>query len=223
MGLRSYRFSEFIQLDKLYPGGLSNDLDSMDTFLKSIEKGTVEIVKENVESMEQEMENDIIIDDEVFSNIDFFDYKSSSSALNIIYNSTLISIYSFLETRMKHFYELLKDQQNIKINKKDGESNILFYKRKLADEFSIDFSEVNLDWEEICSYTLLRNALTHSHIQEADISKKIIDYQKIINMEFLTTEVESTVLVFQINDFNFLSLFFKKVSKFLNFICYERR
>jgi hypothetical protein len=223
MGLRSYRFSEFIQLDKLYPGGLSNDLDSMDTFLKSIEKGTVEIVKENVESMEQEMENDIIIDDEVFSNIDFFDYKSSSSALNIIYNSTLISIYSFLETRMKHFYELLKDQQNIKINKKDGESNILFYKRKLADEFSIDFSEVNLDWEEICSYTLLRNALTHSHIQEADISKKIIDYQKIKNMEFLTTEVESTVLVFQINDFNFLSLFFKKVSKFLNFICYERR
>jgi hypothetical protein len=223
MGLRSYRFSEFIQLDKLYPGGLSNDLDSMDTFLKSIEKGTVEIVKENVESMEQEMENDIIIDDEVFSNIDFFDYKSSLSALNIIYNSTLISIYSFLETRMKHFYELLKDQQNIKINKKDGESNILFYKRKLADEFSIDFSEVNLDWEEICSYTLLRNALTHSHIQEADISKKKIDYQKIKNMEFLNTKVESTVLVFQINDFNFLSLFFKKVSKFLNFICYERR
>jgi|GEM_PF-4892315 len=101
--LRSYRFQEFYIIDKLYPTGLDNDLDSMKTFLNSIEKGTLEMVKSDVQKMEGEMENDIIIDNEViFSNVDFLDYKSTSSALNIIYNSTLVSLYSFLETRLKY-------------------------------------------------------------------------------------------------------------------------
>ncbi|CAM1366471.1 hypothetical protein TOREUM_30537 [Tenacibaculum litoreum] len=215
----SYRFQQFLIIDRLYPTGLDNDLDSMKTFLKSIEKGTLEMIKSDVQKMEVEMKNDVIIDNEIiFSNVDFLDYKSTSSALNIIYNSTLVSLYSFLETRLKFLYELLENQKNIRINKNKGESNIMFYKRKLEEKYFLDFSSLNAEWEEICLHTLLRNTLTHSHIQEqkTDIS----DYKKIQSIEHLSTEMNSGILLFEINDFKFLYNFFDKISEILNFICY---
>jgi len=116
----------------------------------------------------------------------------------------------------------LEKQENIRINKNKGESNIMFYKRKLEEEYFIDFSSLNAEWEEICSHTLLRNTLTHSHIQETDISKKISDYKKIQNIKYLSIEINSDILLFEINDFKFLYNFFDKISKLLNFICYKK-
>jgi hypothetical protein len=220
--LTSYRFQEFQKLDKLYPTGLSNDLDAMKLSLKSIEKGTLKILKKEIEEMKTEMENDIIIDDTVVqSNVDFLDYISSSNASNIIYNSMMISLFSFLETRLMLLSKLVEPRNSILLNDISGKG-IYKYKKYLSKVHLIDFSSQQKEWELICSYALLRNKLIHSQSVEFDIKSNNKEYNKLKKLEYLTVNESSDKALFYINNQEFLNKCFETISNFLEFICYVK-
>ncbi len=222
MGLTSYRFTEFSHLKKLYPLGLGSDLDALKLSLKSIENGTLKTLNKEIEEMETEMDNDVVIDDTVVhSNIDYLDYISSTNASNIIYNSMMISLFSFLETRLMLLCKLVEPRNSILLSDISGKG-IYKYKKYLSKVHSIDFNSQQKEWELICSYALLRNKLIHSQSVEFDIKANSKEYNKLKKLEHLTVKESSNKAFFYIDNQEFLNKCFETVSKFLEFICYVK-
>ncbi|KAB1159469.1 hypothetical protein F7018_03920 [Tenacibaculum aiptasiae] len=220
MGLTSYRFTEFNDLTKLNPLGLEGDLDAIKLSLKSIEVGTLNILQNEIKEMQSEMENDIIIDDTIVqSNVDYLDYISSRQASNIIHNSMMISIFSFLETRLLLLCKLIEPRNSILLNDISGKG-IYKYKKFLSKVHSIDFSSQQNEWELITSYALLRNKLVHSQSVDFDIKKNSKEYIKLKKIEHLTVKEYSDKAFFYIDSQEFHNKYFQTVSKFLEFICY---
>jgi hypothetical protein len=221
MGLSSYRFKEFQKLDKIYPTGLNNDLDALKMFLKKIKEETSGDLKDEINKMENEMENDIVVDNVVLhSNIDYLDYASSLNALNLVYNSILISLCSFIETRLFMLCKLIEDKNVKSIKSINGESKIDTYKKYLEEVHSVDFNSVQNDWKQITSYAYLRNQFVHNQIPEINIDTNKTGYEKLRNIKFLNIKTESDFATFSINDSRLLDEYFDIISRFLQFICY---
>jgi hypothetical protein len=223
MGLSSYRFKEFQKLDKIYPTGLNNDLYALKMFLKKIKVETSESLKCEINKMENEMENDIVICDVVLhSNIDYLDYASSLGTLNLVYNSILITLCSFIETRLFMLCKLIEDKSVKSIKTKMGESKIDSYKRYLEEVHLVDFNLVQNDWEQITSYAYLRNQFVHNQIPGINIDNNEYGYKKLCNIKFLNIKTESNIANFSINDARLLDEYFDIISRFLQFVYYVK-
>lgn len=224
MGLSSYRFKEFQELDKIYPTGLDNDLDALKIFLKNIQNETTENLKNDIKEMEKEMEKDIVEDNIVlYSNIDYLDYASSLNALNLVYNSMLISLCSFIETRLMMLCKLIESKSDKSIDSIKGRSKIYKYKNYLSTVHLIDFNIIHSDWKQICSYAYLRNQLVHNQIPQINIKTNKVGYRKLRNIKFLDIKVKSNIATFTITDSRLLNDYFDVISRFLQFICYVKK
>ena len=223
MGLTAYRFTEFWKLDKLFPAGIDTDLESMKVALRTIQKGAGDVLKIEIDKMEGEMKNDIVIENEViYSNVDYLDFFSSSSALNIIYNSMVISIFSFIETRLMLLCKLIEKRNKILLSDISGKG-IYKYKRYLSKVHDIDFNPKNEEWELLGSYAFLRNKLIHSHSVEINMRYNEKDYKKLKKIKSLSVTESSDIATFHIRDQECVNDFFALASSFIQFICYIKR
>jgi hypothetical protein len=219
MGLFTNRFPEFRELDKLYPTGLDNDLDALKTFLKFTQNGTTENLKKDIKEMEEEMKNDIVKDSVVLhSNVDYLDYMSSSNALNLIYNSMLISLCSFLETRLGLLCKLIENRETESLKNIIGTSTLVKFKNYLSEVHSIDFNSINSEWEQIFAYAYLRNKLVHNHSPKINIKTNPDGYSELKKIKFLYLDDKSEINKIYINDPRILEEYFDLISRILNFI-----
>lgn len=85
----------------------------------------------------------------------------------IFYNSIIISLYSYLEYKMKKLNEDLNKHDRInritKVKKNSNESKINCYKRFLTENYNIDFSNIDEDWSQIELFAKLRNVIVHDN------------------------------------------------------------
>jgi|TARA_B110000091_G_C13773509_1_gene457795 hypothetical protein len=222
--LRSLRLEQFDNYKKYCHLGLYGDLDSMQTSLNVIMKGAVFPLEKSISESEDEMKNDIVYEDgeELYTTVDYLDYYNNINAKTIIYNSSIISVYSFLETRLLLLCNLL--DTNFSINKKDNTAYITQCKNYLSANHNIDFKLIEKDWQIILSYQTLRNELVHNSILEIPKSQinlwKIKRLRKIKHLKASESNA-SKIIKFQIVNKDCIHFFYTKVSKILEFIHYN--
>lgn len=224
--LRSSRLEKFDNYKKYCHLGLYGDLDSMQTSLNSIMKGAVFPLEKSISESENEMKNDIVYEgedgEELYTTVDYLDYYSNINAKTIIYNSSIISVYSFLETRLLLLCNLL--DPNFSINKKDKTAYITQCKNYLSVNHNIDFKLIEKDWKIITCYQTLRNELVHNSIIEIPESRSVMwKIKRLREIDHLKESEPnaSKTIKFQIVNKECIHFFFTKVSKILEFIHYN--
>ncbi len=222
MALGVYRFKEFEAFDKLYPSGIYNDMDTIKTSLKTMYEGTILNLKKEVDSMKQEMKQDVVIDNEViYSNVDILDFYSSSNAINIVYNSMFISLHSFLETRLRFMCKLIESRSSIKLNDISGKG-IYKYRKYLEKVHQVNFDSQKNNWELICHYSLLRNKLTHSQTNEINVISEKTEFNKLKKLDHLTIIESNNFAKYKIDNIELIEGFLRVVSNFLEYVCIKR-
>lgn len=235
LGTKHYRFKEFKELYKLYPAGIFTDLDALKRFMSFIKNNTADTLKNEINEIENEIEkeNDIIeiiekkFEDEVESienlafdsNVDYIDYYSSKGALNLVYNSILITLCSFLETRVKLLCTLLGYRKGSFRKKRNTESFLSFYMSYLNGEHHIDFSAIDDYWKKIEQYSTLRNTITHNEKQVIGVPSE--KFRKIKQISYLNIIKKGKNASFIIDDPRLLEECFDTVKGILEFICYK--
>lgn len=173
--------------------------------------------------MEKEMEKNVIIEDIIFhSDVDYFNYYSNLNALNLLYNSILISICAFFETRIEFLCKLLEKSRSTSIKSIGGKSNIEKFKNYLSEVHSVDFEPVNKEWEQIIAYAYLRNKLVHNQFPNIKIKSNQEGYSRLKKIRYLSITINNGVATFKINDPKLLDEYISDVYKFLHFTCYKK-
>jgi hypothetical protein len=223
MGLFSYRFKEFGNYDSLYPGGLEGDIDGIRKVIEVVQEESIDSLKRDLETMNEELKKDIVVDGEVIhSNVDILEFESMRNAHLMLHNSLFITIFVFLETRLRYLCKLIEPRANITLNDISG-NGIHKYKRYLEKVHLIDFSPMKGEWDLICSYTLLRNRLVHNSSNKIKIVDEKSDYEKLLRLKqkHLVFEKQGGNAYFYITNRKFLDEVLNVVYKFLRYTCLE--
>lgn len=95
--------------------------------------------------------------------------NSSYFTNNIFYKSTLITIYSFLESLLKEITRIEQKKFNLKLSPKDLKGQgVLQYKDYLKKVVQIDFQTLNSLWIKINDVRIVRNFLVHDYLDYSD-------------------------------------------------------
>jgi hypothetical protein len=224
MGLFSYRFKEFRNYDSLYPAGLEGDIDGLRKVIQVGQEESINSLKRDLDAMNDALNKDIIVDGEVIhSNVDIFESESTGNAHLILYNSMFITIFVFLETRLRYLCKLIEPRTNITLNDISGKG-IQKYKRYLEKVHLVDFSPVKGEWDLICSYILLRNKLVHDSANKIKIVEEKTEYEKLLKLKqkHLAFEEQDGNAYFFITNRKFLDEFLDTIHKFLRYTCFKR-
>jgi hypothetical protein len=222
MGLFSYRFKEFQHYDSLYPAGLEGDIDGMRKVIQVAQEESIDSLKRDLAAMNDELEKDIVVDGEtIYSNVDILEFESTRNASLMLYNSMFITIFVFLETRLRYLCRLIEARSNIRLNDIAGRG-IQKYKRYLEKVHLIDFSPVKGEWDLICSYILLRNKLVHDSSNKVKIVEEKPTYKKLLKLKHLVFQVQGGNAYFYVANRRFLDDFLNIVCTFLRYVCFER-
>jgi len=114
-GLYSCRFKEYNKLSIHGIVSIDQDCDNLRQYIVKMEEGTAQLLKNQIEGADGEMENDIMTKEDFFSNLNFLDYLGYHSNLKMIYASMLITMYSFLESRLLLACKLIEGRNKIKL------------------------------------------------------------------------------------------------------------
>jgi hypothetical protein len=224
MGLFSYRFKEFGNYDSLYPAGLEGDIDGIRKVIQVVQEESIDSLKTDLEAMNDELRKDIVVDGEVIhSNVDILEFESTRNASLMLHNSLFITIFVFLETRLRYLCKLIEPRANITLNDISG-NGIHKYKRYLEKIHLIDFSPVKAEWDLICSYILLRNKLVHDSSNKIKIVEEKNDYKKRLKLKqrHLVFQEQDGNAYFYITDRKFLDEFLDIISEFLRHTCFVK-
>lgn len=140
------------------------------------------------------------------------------------YNSSLISIYSFLEFSLKNICNQVQGKLYITISVDDisGSSYINTSKKYLEKIICINFKKVDKQWVEITKYQTIRNIIVHDNCSiihgEKDI-KESKNYNLL--MQFKKIEIEPNYGSFIIKNYTLLLDFVDIVETFLTHIINE--
>lgn len=140
------------------------------------------------------------------------------------YNSSLISIYSYLEHTLNEICLQVQKQLRIKISVDDisGKGYIDRSRKYLEKIIHIPFHVVDKQWVEITKYQKIRNLIVHDNgslrTENKDISKN-----KNYNLlkQFKKIEIEPNYGYFLIRDYTLLFDFLSSVDVFINHIITE--
>ncbi|MEO8589997.1 MAG: hypothetical protein ABI432_11540 [Flavobacteriales bacterium] len=119
----------------------------------------LELTKNKFESFAHEPANSLEWADDWFELWSAF--ETASLLLDLLYDSQLVSVYSFIERKLLFLCKELEKDQSIKLTDFNGKG-IQKFRNYLSKVCSIDFAEVEHSWRELSHFGILRNILIHS-------------------------------------------------------------
>jgi hypothetical protein len=127
---------------------------------------------------------------------------------NLFFNSTLIWLYSFLESSLKETCEFVERRAKFKIQLNDfGKEGIHRFEKYISKVLEIDTPELQRSWQRIKEFAKVRNLIVHNGASlVTDRSKKELkdqpSYQLIKSIPYI--KIDEQTKKFEITDAKYL-------------------
>lgn len=176
--------------------------DSFGFYVKEVNQlinNEIALAKESYDKFLIEVKKDPTWDMEWPEN--YLNVQAKIGLTNIYYDSLIMAMYSFIESKMLFLCKYLSQGQNIKVNDM-ADRGIIKYQKYLSKVCGIDFSPINNEWETLLGYNKLRNHLVHSDGNRSIpvSNKKLIQFLRSIKGISLLKSKDSYVLDFTTDD-----------------------
>lgn len=182
------------------------------------------IIEKNIEAKLIKDEQ-VLIESDQFEIDHFFDWESYEILKNtqgILYNSLLITLYSFFEKKVFQIIKLAEPNYNIKIKDLHGEGIFKYYKY-VQKVLKIETKHLNIHWQKIVRINKLRNRIVHNPSNEIhkDNNDKLI--QTFRQIQYLHIIEKNESIFFEISDVRLIQEFLNSIGEFLYELYFERR
>jgi len=187
-------------------------------YIAKSEEGTAQILTDRIADVNKEWENEITTKENYLDRIDPIEDLGNRNNLQLVYASMVITIYSFLESRLYLACKLIEHKNPVKIGDIRGEG-VNKYKTFLTKAHGVKFEIVNQSWSSILRYAELRNTLIHDNVIGLHVSEKK-KVQKLESIRHLTSKEISGRLTYTIENTKLHYDFLESIQEFLKHVYY---